>query len=147
LFVAVHSFKEEDALMSKVTVFDNEYGTIWHHPEHNIVHHRFKQFCHHETFREFITRAADLFVEKGCVKWLSDDRENFAFHPDDREWGVTDWTPRVAAAGWKYWALIMPAKAAGQMSMQPLVDEYSEMGVEVRLFTDPDEALAWLESV
>lgn len=40
----------------------------------------------------------------------------------------------------------MPEAIIGQMNMKRFIKMYSDRGVTVRAFTDPDEALKWLES-
>ncbi len=59
---------------------------------------------------------------------------------EDIQWGQDVWTPAVFAAGWKYWAIMMPDKVVGKMSMRRLIDQYSEMGVTVDIFDDTEEA-------
>jgi hypothetical protein len=51
------------------------------------------------------------------------------------------------AAGWKFWAIVMPDKKIGQMNMQSIIDLYKEKCVTIQIFDDPAEALKWLESV
>jgi hypothetical protein len=58
---------------------------------------------------------------------------------------MNTWSPRVLKAGWKQWAVVLPQKVLGQMNMQRFIDMYKERGLEVRAFTDPAPALAWLE--
>lgn len=128
------------------TLIDNEFASLWYYPDTKIIHHQFKKFIYGPAFREVIMKGLEYFENEGCEKWLSDDRGNSALHPDDKEWGDTNWTPRVIAAGWKYWALILPEKVIGQMNMRRLIQEYLERGVEVEVFSNPEEGLAWLES-
>ena len=132
--------------MSKTTILDNEFATLWYHPEQKIVHHKWHKYIFGQHFRDVLSKGLELFEENGCQKWLSDDRNNPAFHPDDQEWGVTIWTPRVIAAGWKYWALVLPEQVLGQRSMKRLADQMREFGVEVYLSSDSDQGLKWLKS-
>ncbi|HEQ71555.1 MAG TPA: hypothetical protein ENN69_03620 [Spirochaetia bacterium] len=125
-------------------VVDTPNACLWYYPDTKIIHHKFKQFMHGKEFRDFMTKAADTFIEKGSVKWLSDDRGNSALKQDDIQWGLENWTPRVMQGGWKYWALLMPDKALGKMNMRHLVEEYGKRGVTVEIFDDLEEAYAWL---
>jgi len=129
-----------------ITVLDNEYATLWYHPETKIVHHQFHKPISGQAFRDILNRGVEVFQEYGANKWLSDDRENSALPPEDGDWGTNDWTPRVVAAGWKYWAIVMPRKLIGQMNMQHFIKANSEQGVTVQIFSEPDEALQWLAS-
>ncbi len=132
--------------MPKMTIIDNEYVTLWYHPEHGIVHHQFHKYIYGQPFRDMLSKGADIFEQYGADKWLSDDRNNSALPPEDAEWGDTYWAPRVIQAGWKYWAVVMPEAIIGQMNMKRFIKMYSDRGVTVRAFTDPNEALKWLES-
>ena len=132
--------------MPKETIIENEYASLWYYPEQKIVHHKFHKFIFGEKFQEIMMKGADIFEEKGCVKWLSDDRNNSALPQEDLAWGEANWKPRVLNAGWKYWALVMPDKSAGKLAMRPLVEQYLKEGVTVEIFDDSDEAFKWLES-
>ena len=131
--------------MPPTTIVDNEYATLWYHPGKKIVHHKFHQFVQGERFREILNQGADIFQKYGAHKWLSDDRANSALPPEDGEWAMVDWHPRVIAAGWKYWAIVMPEKTVGKMNMRQFAKQNAEAGVTVQVFSDPDEAMAWLE--
>ncbi len=131
---------------SPIIALDNQFATVWYHPEDKIVHHHFKKYIYGQAFRDVLTKGAEIFEEYGATRWLSDDRNNSALHPDDSGWGVEVWTPRVLQAGWQYWAVVMPEKIVGQMSMQRLIKMYLDMGVTVQVFSDPDKALAWLKN-
>ncbi|CAG0944596.1 hypothetical protein ANRL1_01827 [Anaerolineae bacterium] len=133
--------------MSTETVIDSEFVTMWYYPADKIVHHKFHKFIFGEAFRETLSTGAVIFEKRGATKWLSDDRNNGAIPQEDTDWSNQNWLPRVMKAGWKYWALILPEKAVGQMNMQRFVKQFSEMGLTVQVFDDPDKALKWLKSV
>ena len=133
--------------MSKISIVDNEFASSWCYPEEKIIHHQFHKFPFGNDFRNVMIKDTEFFEEYGCDKWLSDDRDIGVLHPDDKKWGEENWLPRVMKAGWKYWALILPTRITGQMSLYNLVDEFSKLGVVVKVFEDPNEALEWLKSL
>jgi hypothetical protein len=126
-------------------LIDNATVSLRYHPMKRIVHHEFKQFVRSEPFREVLEKGLEAFQTYGACKWLSDDRRNTAITPADAEWATRNWAPRVMAAGWKYWAVVMPENVIGQMNMKRWIQTYAEQGVTARAFTDPDEAMEWLE--
>jgi hypothetical protein len=132
--------------MSAITVMDDSNVSMWYYPESKILHHQVHQFFFGQTFRTVMNKGVEVFQKYGASKWLSDDREVSAWAKEDLEWGDRDWFPRVAKSGWKYWAIVMPAKVVGQMTMRKLADTYSSRGVKTRVFSNPDEAKQWLES-
>jgi hypothetical protein len=136
-----------EADMSPMTIIDNAYVTLWFHPEKKIVHHQIHKFLYGDALREALNTGTGLLAEHKADKWLSDDRKNWALPPEDIEWSKTDWFPRTVKAGWKYWALVQPEKVVGQMNMKRFTEEYAQQGIIVQVFTDPDAALAWLESL
>jgi hypothetical protein len=132
--------------MSKTTILDTEYATLWYYPEPKIVHHMFRKFIYGQEFRQVLEKGLEIFLQHGAQKWLSDDRNNSALPTADSEWGINEWSPKVVSAGWKYWAIVMPDKVVGQMNMQRFIEIYAKQGVAVQIFDDPDEALKWLEA-
>ena len=133
--------------MSQITVIDNEYVTMTYYPDTKIVHHLFHQFIQGQHFRDALDKGTELLLQHGAQKWLSDNRNRGALLPEDMEWTQTDWFPRTVQVGWKYWALVMPEKIVGKMNMRQAVQAYTEKGIIVEVFADPDEAMSWLESL
>lgn len=134
-------------MVQKTTVIDKEYATLWYYPEYKIVHHVYHKFIHGQPFRDVLETGLRLFEENGGGKWLSDDRKNSALPTEDLTWSTQEWSPRCLAAGWKAWAIIMPDKVAGQMTMNRILKQYIDVGFQVRVFDDVDEAFEWLKSV
>ena len=87
----------------KITVVETPLVGLWYYPGGEIVHHQIKQFISGQPFRDFLNAGADLFERYRAEKWLSDDRGCPVVRPKHRL-GHAVWFPRIAAAGWKYWA-------------------------------------------
>jgi hypothetical protein len=95
--------------------------------------------------RDGLIVGAETLEKNKVQKWLSDDRKNSVMGKEDMDWGATVWRPRVIKGGWKYWALVLPEKAIGQLNMKQIIKQYADTGVTVQVFENPDEALKWLE--
>jgi hypothetical protein len=132
--------------MDKEVVFDNECITTWYYHQKKIVHHEFHKFAHGKTLQDGLSKGAAILEKNKAQKWLSDDRKISVIGIDDTKWTATVWRPRVIKAGWKYWALVLPEKAVGQMVMKRIIKEYAETGVTVEIFSDPYKAMKWLEA-
>ncbi len=130
--------------MPPVKALDNDAVTVYYHPDTKIVHHEFHTSAYGQPFRDALSKGVDLMKRNGGCKWLSDDRNNSALPQDDATWAQTIWFPAVKAAGWKHWAVVMPAKVLGQLNMKQWMSLYSGMGINARAFSDPKEAMAWL---
>ncbi|MBI9051913.1 MAG: hypothetical protein JEZ00_21030 [Anaerolineaceae bacterium] len=132
--------------MTQKLIVENEFGSLWYHPEHKIVHHQWHKFIYGDVFRELLLKGTSTMKENGANKWLSDDRKNPAVRKEDMEWGQTNWFPQSVQAGWKYWAIVQPEAVIAQMNMKQLVETYSQAGIEAQFFTSLEEAQKWLES-
>jgi hypothetical protein len=128
------------------TIVTNEFATLLYHPQHKIVHHTFHQPVWGASFRDVLTRGVELLERRGATKWLSDDRANGALRPDDGKWAMEVWSRRAIAAGWKYWAIVMPDAGLGKANMRRFIREYADQGVTVQIFGSPEEALTWLRN-
>lgn len=132
--------------MRRETVIDNEFGSMWYYPEKRIIHHQIHKFMFGETYKKFILTATDLMKKYQARKWLSDDRKSPVIRKEDMLWEEVNWFPQTVDAGWKYWAIVTPEKALGQMNMEGLARQFASQGLIVRFFNSPEEGLKWLES-
>jgi hypothetical protein len=131
-------------MMNIQTIVDTEFVTLWYYPEEGIIHHQIHKYLYGSALRDALTAGGRLVEAHGAQKWLSDDRKNSALHPEDSRWTQTVWFPRVARAGWKYWAMVLPAKVTGQMYMKRAVEGVTAQGVTTEMFDEPEVALRWL---
>jgi hypothetical protein len=132
--------------MAPITILNDKYVTMLYYPESKILHHQMHQFFFGQTFRDVMNKGIESLQKNGANKWLADDRAVGAWAKEDMEWGNADWFPRAAKAGWKYWAIIMPEKIVGKMTVQKLADSYSARGVQTRIFSSTEEGKKWLET-
>ena len=132
--------------MPKVTVLDNEFITLWYHPESKIIHHKFHKYIFGEAFREGLNTGWEVMKKYGAQKWLSDDRNNPVLDSADTEWNMAHWLPQVIEAGWKYWAIVQPEEFAAKYGLDALTKELADRGITVRIFNDPEKAMKWLEN-
>jgi hypothetical protein len=132
--------------MTPTILYDSSSVTLWYHPEKKIVHHQIHKFVFGEEFQKFLLIGTEALKKNHAQKRLSDDRGNSVLRNEDLEWGVTNWFPHTVQAGWRYWAIVQPEKIMAQVTMQQLVEDYAKAGILARFFTDPSEAMKWLES-
>lgn len=132
--------------MPPITILDTPQITVWYHPDTKIVHHEIHQYLHGQDFHDALMAGVEAFKRYGARKWLSDDRKNPVLSPDDQQWARDVWGPAVTRAGWKYWAIVEPEGALARIRMKERADRYSKLGVTVKVFNDPGEAMKWLKS-
>jgi hypothetical protein len=133
-------------MTSTLTIVDDEYVTLWYHPDEKVIHHKIHKFMVPGVFERLLSTGAELMETHGAVKWLSDDRNNVVVSPEDLKWSDTTWAPRVLKAGFKYWAIVVPSQAVAELQMKALRAKRKEQGVQVEMFETVEEAMAWLES-
>jgi len=126
--------------MQEKIIIDNTFATVRHNTQDNYLHHTFHQPISGQPFRTIMNEALDYLTSHQVTKWLSDDRKNAAFRPEDVEFAVADWGPRAAEAGWQHWALVVPEQVAARASMNKIVSVFFTMGVKVVIFTDLNKA-------
>ncbi len=128
------------------TVYSADWATVRYEPEGKYVFHTFHKPIHGQHLRDTLNAGLVALIAHGAHKWLSDDRNNAALEPEDFEFSLTDWGPRAAQGGWKYWALVVPESLFGRADMSEVVTAYYNLGVTVRVFVDLEEARDWLIS-
>jgi len=85
--------------------------------------------------------------QQRALAWLSDDRVNGPLPHDDEEWAATHWFQQTKAAGWKYWAMVLPERAVGKLNVKRLIELCRKRGIEAQTFVEPDPARDWLRSL
>ena len=132
--------------MSAISVLDNEYATVVYHPDKKIIHHTFREPIGGEKFQHVLKVDLECF-EKGATKLLSDDRLNSVLSAEDTKWATKTWFKWVQAAGWKSWALVVPHDLFARLNLIEHVNHYSRRGIRVMVFTNPEEAFTWLDTL
>ena len=127
-------------------VIENDTYTLWFHPTQKVVHHQLHKFMGPGKIREVLGKGVELIKRHRASKWLSDDRGNGAIPKEDSDWATQTFTPEAVRAGWKFWAIVQPEQAVGKMQMRRFIEANAKVGLTVRIFPDPDAAMAWLES-
>jgi len=126
------------------TILETASVRLLYHPGPKIVHHEFRRFVHGAELRNVLEAGAELLERRRAKSWLSDDRGNGPLKPADAEWAQTQWFPRVREAGWRYWAVVMPEGALGQMNMRRWIETYAALGIVAHPFDEPEAAFSWL---
>jgi hypothetical protein len=125
-------------------VIESEQISVWCYPKLGIVHHEMHRNCHGEPFRQALMAGQRALRQHGATGWLSDDRRNGPLPDDDEKWGTSVWFPQTRAAGWRFWAMVMPERAVGKLNVKRFVELYRQRGIEACMFSEPGPAFAWL---
>jgi hypothetical protein len=137
-----------DKIVTPTTIIDNEFATLLYHDDKKIVHHTWKKAIAGEPFRSVLLSGVDLLKKHGAHKWLSDDRGmEKPLSDEDTVWSQAEWFPRAKEAGWQYWALVVPPDVKSRINLSEFVFNYSQQGLRVAVFTQPEEAMKWLETL
>jgi len=127
-------------------VYEDEYGSLIVNEEGGYVGHIIHNPIPTAELTELVDLGSEKLAEYGLHGWYSDDRLNGPLSEETVRYGLEEWGPRTAKAGWKYWAIVVPESMDGRATMQDLVSAYFEMGVRVAVFTDPAKAREWLST-
>lgn len=132
--------------MDRETIVETPGLVLWYYPHTKIVHHELQKYPGVAALEAALEKGLEVMRERGGRKWLSDNRRGGAVPKSHHEWAQKVWGPRAAAAGWKYWAVLLPEELLGHSNVNRLVDVYGALGVTTRAFDDLDAAMQWLTS-
>lgn len=133
--------------MQTSILIENEFVTLRYSPDKRILYHTVQQPVDEEVFKSSLNKGVEMIEENHIQKWLSDDRQNGPFSAAFSEWAINDWIPRAIKAGWKYWANVVPDKLNAANTLTPFIEHLHEKGLRMALFTNIEEAMAWLENM
>ncbi len=132
--------------MPPVIILDTEYITVEYLPDQKIIRQTVHKPIGDKLLKQALTAGSDALIKYGAQKWLSDDRKNGPVSREVVEWGLQGWAQRTIGAGWKYWADVVPETLAAAGTMLPVIDAFFQMGLQMMVFTDPEQAKQWLDS-
>jgi hypothetical protein len=134
--------------MTKQLIETTDHFDLFYHDDHKIVHHIFKEAIDSDSFHLVLDRGTEVLAEHKATKWLADNRrQETVLSDDDNQWATTEWFPRTMEAGWKYWAIVVPDSFANRVDLMRYIEPYHATGINVKVFTDDNEALEWLQRV
>jgi len=119
---------------------------MYYFEDTGIIYHIYTEKIGGDCLKEQLNLGIELMQKYGTNKWLSDNRAIKGHTDEETAWIFEDWLPRAVAAGWKYWSLVVPEDEYARMNMWEVTQTFHEIGVHQNVFTDPDDALAWLEN-
>lgn len=131
--------------MEGITLVDNEYISVQYLSDKRIIYHTVHKPVSGQMFRDALLVGTAALIKYKASKWLSDDRKNGQVSREDAEWGVAVWNAQTIAAGWKYWAVVVPPAVADAGSLMPIIEALYELGLTMMVFTDLESAIAWLD--
>lgn len=134
--------------MSKLTLYDSEYITVEYWEDKKLIYHVVHQPMSGqlEMFKEALNIGTEALQKYQVNKWLSDNRKNDQFTQAGKEW-FDEWQPRTMKAGWKYWATIVPESLAAAGTLMPIMEILYNLGLRMMVFTDMEQAIAWLDKM
>lgn len=123
-------------------IFESKNGMIEWSDDHKAVIKSFSGFIKGKELQKIFTSGLEVFAKNGGQTWISDNRKLRAYTEEDISWINTVWLPKMLDAGWKYWALIEPVSNIGKSFMRHF-QFYIDKGIEVKAFTDREDAERW----
>lgn len=91
---------------------------------------------------ELVLRSIE---QNKSTKWLADLSHIEGSFEESREWIAKNVVPRAMKLGLKYEALVLPKNIFAMLSVQETLVNIE--GLEIRIFGDTKEAVAWLNSI
>ena len=133
--------------MQVINYVNDAGGQLMFFPKEKIVSHHFERTLDSKQLKTILGGGVDVLKKYGAQKWLSDNRQLVQHSAEDGQWINAFWVPSAIAAGWKYWALIVPEQEHGRMNMAEFVTTFYNQGIRVMVFTDFKCAWEWLLDV
>jgi len=130
--------------MDRTVIIESDEIIVWYHADQRMIHHQMRGYCYDEPLRAAFQAGLAAMTKYKAQKWLSDDRANGPLSLEDEAWVFHTWGPSAVAAGWKYWALVLPERVVERMNVPRFVELSRQGGITARVFTELEPAFDWL---
>ncbi|NOQ25558.1 MAG: hypothetical protein GQ564_09385 [Bacteroidales bacterium] len=120
---------------------------IYFSKELNAVVCEFNGFLKTEKFIEFGFETNNLLVKHSAQKQLNNVQNMKVLTKEAHAWVDEVWYPKAKASGLKHFAFVVPKDVFGKASMDAVnVNIKEKYGINIKYFTDVEEAKQWLIS-
>ncbi len=133
--------------MPSITLIENEYITVEYWGDKKFIRHTIHQPIDPDHLKPALNTGTDALAQYGAHKWLSDDRKNGPLSSDLEAWGTNEWIPRTIAAGWQYWANVVPEQLIAAGTMLPAIEFLFNAGLRLMVFSTVEGAIQWLDDI
>ena len=118
--------------------------------EYKCIEWEWKQPATVKDSKTLLNKIHEYFVKHNCDK-INNIMQNMGVLPPElQEFVNTSWMPRMAQGGLKYVALVLPASASADYTVDKVrdqvVDQREKTGIEEAAFGTIEEARAWIAS-
>ena len=118
--------------------------------EYKCIEWEWKQPATVKDSKKLLNKIHEYFVKHNCDK-INNIMQNMGVLPPElQEFVNTSWMPRMAQAGLKHVALVLPASASADYTVDKVrdqvVDQREKTGIEEAAFGTVEEARAWIAS-
>ena len=134
--------------MNELSLLDTKWAQLYYDPDTGIIHHHLTPEIESHHWQPLLSAGYKTLKEKGATKWLSDNRAMVnPIKDEDNAWIYGTWLPETMAAGWRYWAIIVPDEIAAREMMVDFINEFFAKGLRIMVFSQLEAGMAWLEAV
>ena len=118
--------------------------------EYKCIEWEWKQPATIKDTKKLLDKVYDFFVKHNCDKINNIMQSMGALPPELQEFVNTSWMPRMAQAGLKHVALVIPKSASADYTVEKIRDQVAEQrekgGIDEAAFGTIEEARAWIAS-
>jgi len=128
--------------------YQNPIGRLYEHPDGYLVvdYNAGKRLM--SEYRPFVTRLMYALQRNGWHKMLTNQRQMAPFTEEERAWLVKQWLgPDPAWSGHLTTAVLLPEDVFARLAVNTIMHDVREGALLYRVFTDAQDATAWLRGV
>ena len=118
--------------------------------EYKCIEWEWKQPATIKDTKKLLDKIHEFFVKNSCDKINNIMQKMGVLPPELQEFVNTSWMPRMAQAGLKYVALVIPKSASADYTVEKVRDQVADQreqtGIEEAAFGTIEEARAWIAS-
>jgi len=133
--------------MENEAIFSNDSCKIFYESENKYLHVKWFGFPRSIDFREACNMAIDLMVKYKTGKLLTDNRDAKVFSVSDQKWLNSEWLPNAIKAGYYCSATLTKDDIFINTAVKNIANSRNKEIAKTKLFTNEDEAIAWLKSI
>ncbi len=133
--------------MNQKELYNEDFCKIFYNEELQFINIQWKDFPRSIDFRGACIKTIDFMIEYKTGKLLTDNRNAKVFSVEDQKWLNNEWLPEAIKAGYYCSATLINDDIFVKTAIKNITNKRDKNSVKTKIFTNEDEAIAWLQTV
>ena len=132
-------------IQADIAKYNKEHLSIFYDNETRMVRLKWKAFANSTQLREGLDAGLEIVKQEKALLWLADLKQMQSISPEDEEWIIQKWFPKIVLTGLKKMATVTSLDYFNNASVNRIMKSSKPLiTFETDYFVDSSDDIKWL---